>query len=382
MGNNKIVQVEFWNCLERESKRMTILEKKFSGKELPKYQLLAQQIRRQIASGELTSGDQLPTFARMRSEYGVTSTTIERVYSLLEQEGLIDRQQGRGTFVTEQRRKLTGKIGVLLRTFSLTNPHEMELISGLRHEAMRSGMELLLLNEEESCVEPGEVDGVLMCCNVAEALAMHLPEGLPHALLLERSADFTSIVPDDFEGAKMATRHLLELGHKKIGLLYHDCADSITPQRIAGYHAAHQERAMDVAKEQLRAFKKAGAIDYVETSEVAMKNWLADDWSDLGCTALVAQNDVIAIGAINALKSAGLQVPQDVSVVGFDGTKVSTLCSPRLTTVKVPLRDIGARAVKVLLEQIHGGVKHPEKIVLPVQLKLGESTAPVSVIAR
>jgi DNA-binding LacI/PurR family transcriptional regulator len=359
---------------------MTVVEKK-SHNEQPKYRLLAQQLRRQITSGELASGDQLPTFAKMRSEHSVTSTTIERVYSLLEQEGLIVRQQGRGTFVAEQKRKSTGKIGVLLRTYSLTNPYEMDLISGLRHEARKSGTEILLLNEEENSVEAGKVDGVLMCCNVAEALAINLPEGLPHGLLLERSADFTSIVPDDFEGAKMITRHLLELGHTKIAFLFHDCSDSITPQRIAGYQAAHREYGVDVVTRHLRAFQKAGEDDYRDKGELAMKKWLADDWRELGCTALFAQNDVIAIGAISALQSAGLRVPQDVSVVGFDGTAISTLCTPRLTTVKVPLRDIGVRAVKVLLEQIHGGVKQPEKIVLPVQLKLGESTAPLSVIA-
>lgn len=361
---------------------MPISEKKFFSREQPKYQLLAQQLRRQIKSGELAPGNQLPTFAMMRSDYGVASTTIERVYRLLEQEGLIDRQQGRGTFVTEQKRKLTGKIGLLLHTYSLTNPHEMELISGLRQEARKRGIEILLLNEEENLVELGKVDGVLMCCNVAEALAINLPEDLPRALLLERSPDLTSIVPDDFEGAKMATQHLLELGHTRIGFLFHDCGDSITPQRIAGYHAAHQEYGTEVVKEHLHAFKKAGEDDYRDKGELVMKKWLAEDWQELGCTALFAQNDVIAIGVISALQSAGLRVPQDVSVVGFDGTKISAFCSPRLTTVKVPLREIGARAVKVLFEQIHGGVKEPEKIVLPVQLKLGESTASLSVVAR
>jgi LacI family transcriptional regulator len=200
--------------------------------------------------------------------------------------------------------------------------------------------------------------------------------------LLERSPDFTSIVPDDFEGAKMITRHLLELGHTRIGFLFDDCADTITPQRIAGYYAAHQEFGIDVVKEHVRSFRKAGEEDYREKGEMAMRKWLAEDWRDLGCTALFAQNDPIAIGSINALASAGLRVPQDVSVVGFDGTSLSDFCTPRLTTVKVPLQEIGARAIKVLLEQIHGGVKEPEKIVMPVRLKSGQSTAPLSAAVR
>lgn len=359
---------------------MTTLEIKTLGSAQPKYRLLAEQLRQKIQSRELAPGDQLPTFAEMRSQYSATSTTIERVYSLLEQEGLIERQQGRGTFVAEQKRQSTGKIGLLLHTYS--NPHEMDLIMGMRQEAKACGMEILLLNEEENSLEPGKVDGVLMYCNIAEALAMRLPEGLPHVLMAQCSPDFTAIVPDDFEGAKMITRHLLELGHTRIGFLFHDYADSITPQRIAGFYAAHQEYGIDVVKERIRAFQQAGKEDYRDKGEMAMKQWLADDWFDLGCTALFAQNDPIAIGSINALTSAGLRVPQDVSVVGFDGTSLSDFCTPRLTTVKVPLREIGARAVKVLLEQIHGGEKQPEKIVLPVQLKFGESTAPAPIIAR
>jgi DNA-binding LacI/PurR family transcriptional regulator len=347
----------------------------------PKYGVLAEQLRQKIQSDEFKPGDKLPTFAEMRSVYGVTSTTVERVYGLLEHEGLIERQQGRGTFVIEKKRQLTGKIGLLLRTYGLANPHVMDLIFGMRREARKSSMEILLLDEAENSIDPDKVDGVVMCCNVAEALAIHLPDGLPHALMLERSPDFISIVPDDFEGAKMITRHLLDLGHTRIGFLFHDVVDSITPQRLAGYRAAHQEIGIEVINDRIRSFKKSGHDDYREKAELAMKQWIVEDWHDVGCTALLAQNDEVAIGIISALSSAGLRVPGDISVVGFDGTRVSTLCTPPLTTVKVPLQEIGTRAVKVLLEQIYGGAKQPEKIVLPVQLKIGQSTAPISVTA-
>ena len=103
-----------------------------------------------------------------------------------------------------------------------------------------------------------------------------------------------------------------------------------------------------------------------------------DGWQALGCTAILAHNDEAAIGVMNALAARGLGVPQDVSVVGFDGTMICDFCTPKLTSVKVPLREIGSRAVKVLLEQIQGGIKTPEKITLPVQLKRGASTRPLT----
>ena len=107
-----------------------------------------------------------------------------------------------------------------------------------------------------------------------------------------------------------------------------------------------------------------------------MKSLLKGNWEEMDCTAILAHNDESAIGVMKVLANAGIRVPEDVSVVGFDGTEVSDLCTPRLTTIKLPLVEMGERAVKVLLQQMREGTGLLEKIILPVQLKGGESTAP------
>ncbi len=344
---------------------------------MPRYRLLADELRQQIQSRQLLPGDRLPTFAEMRVQYNVTSTTIERVYGILESEGLIKRQQGSGTFVSEQKRSSTGNIGFLFQVQSLTNPYEMELLASMKHEAMQHGMEILLLNALEGSAEYDKIDAIAMYCDITEATALELPANLPSVLLFETCTAFTCIVPDDFEGAKIATQHLIELGHTRIAYLQHSYNDSIGWQRQAGYQAALREAGITMKSEYIKQFTKPLEQDYREASEGAMKSWMAQGWRDLGCTAIFAHNDEAAIGIIGILTANGLRVPQDVSVIGFDGTKISELSTPQLTSIKVPLREIGERAIKVLLEQMQGGITPAERITLPVQLKQGQSTQPI-----
>ncbi len=344
---------------------------------IPRYRLLADELRQQIQSRQLLPGDRLPTFAEMRVQYNVTSTTIERVYGILESEGLIKRQQGSGTFVTEQKRPTTGNIGLLFQVESLTNPYEMDLLAGMRYEAMQHGMEILLLNAQDENADYDKFDAIAMYCDIAEATSLNLPPNMPAVLLFETCPEFTCIVPDDFEGVRLATQHLIAQGHRKIAYLQHSYDDSIGWQRLAGYQAGHREAGLETDSQFIRQFEKSLTQDYREAAEVVMQDWLKNDWHQLGCTALLAHNDEVAIGAMNAFLENGLNVPRDVSVVGFDGTMICDLCTPKLTSIKVPLREIGSRAVTVLMEQLQGGVKAPEKITLPVQLIPGASVQPI-----
>ena len=108
-----------------------------------------------------------------------------------------------------------------------------------------------------------------------------------------------------------------------------------------------------------------------------MKAWLSesDDWSKIGCTALLCHNDDVAIGAMQALNAAGLKVPDDVSVVGFDGTEVGEYSSPQLTTIEVPLQQMGKVAIGLLQKQIEVDEVIVGHKVLPTQLRVRESTS-------
>jgi DNA-binding LacI/PurR family transcriptional regulator len=123
------------------------------------------------------------------------------------------------------------------------------------------------------------------------------------------------------------------------------------------------------------------AKGYVDWGHSAMRTWLREGWLELGCTALLAQNDGTAIGAIQALREANVAVPQQFSVVGFDGTETFDYFSPQLTSVEIPLRQIGVVGTEALLASIWGRQVTNEEtavetIMLPTRIKEGQSAAP------
>jgi DNA-binding LacI/PurR family transcriptional regulator len=347
---------------------------------IPKYWKLSQTLREQIESGALSTGARLPSVAAMQAQHSVSLSTVNQACALLEKDGLIVREQGRGTFVAPQNApRTTRKLGLVLHVDSLASFYTMELLTGMREEAARQKLDILWLSDED-IGDSAKADAILMYCHPTEALAFSIAPQVPHALLFHHSPDFTCVVADDFAGAKLGTQHLLELGHRRIAYLLLPEKNSITSRRLAGYHAALAEAGLADDETLLRFLQEPRRLGYRASAEATIQEWLQTSWRESGCTAILAHNDETAIGVVRALRARGLRVPQDVSVVGFDGTELSELSTPALTTVRVPLREIGAAAAQVLVSQMKQGVLfEPQKIVLPVQLKIGASTAPVPI---
>jgi LacI family transcriptional regulator len=120
----------------------------------------------------------------------------------------------------------------------------------------------------------------------------------------------------------------------------------------------------------------AASVSFVEIGRQSMRKWLHAGFRELGCTALLTQNDETAIGAVEVLRDAGIKVPEEVNIVGFDGTEVAEYCSPPLTTIVMPLYEMGLRSVKLLLEIIHSdhNERIPQTVTLSTQLRIRETT--------
>lgn len=343
----------------------------------PKYLTLANRLKTQIEQGTLKPGDRLPSFTELRAQYGVTPTTVERIYSLLEQQQLIVRERGRGTFVRQpQERVTTGMIGIAGVTFAQQpHPYWARLMEGFQDAAARAGLELLLLNEA-SVIKWEKVDGLIIHetrAAHAQAMLRRLPPGMPCVSALIASREMVSVVADDYQGVYEMTQHLIQLGHRRIAYLF----DPLSPRRVAGYHDALREAGIEGQACWLRPIHDepdSPFCHYMEVGHRAMEQWLKDDWRALGCTALMTQNDDTAIGAIQVLRHAEISVPEQVSVTGFDGTEVGQYFTPRLTTVEVPLREIGVTAIETLLRQMGGEAFTISTLVLPTRLKIGRSS--------
>lgn len=186
-------------------------------------------------------------------------------------------------------------------------------------------------------------------------------QGLPRTNLL-------SVGATNFAGGLMATEHLIGLGHRRIAHLAGTMEMACNVARLHGYRAALEKAAIPV-----------------DDSLIARIPYGYDNGISQGClwldrpdrpTAIFAGCDLFALGLIEAARTKGLNVPQDVSIVGFDDTYSALWSSPPLTTVRQPLRDLGALALRMLLQQARGEAVDNHHVELATQLVVRKSTSP------
>lgn len=179
--------------------------------------------------------------------------------------------------------------------------------------------------------------------------------------------NLSSVSIDDTAAAKTAVEHLISLGHRKIGILGGEMRHSNPARaRYAGCLDAFRDHNIDFDAE----VQFAGTYFTVEGGYQAMRT-LLEKMPDI--TAVFAMSDVTALGAIRAITDSGLRVPEDVSVIGFDGIELGQYMVPKLTTIQQPGASIAERSVEILLQcilQKHAAVKEQ----IPFSLIVGEST--------
>lgn len=365
----------------------TITEKFEVGAE-GKYLGLVEYFTALIRSDALKAGDRLPTYVELQSQFGLTANTINRAMIALEQQGLIERRRGSGVYVANPisstpstPRTHHGIIGLCGFGFrrSASSFYWMHLIEGIRAQAESAGSQILLLPYD---VTNGweKVDGVLASDGLSDSHRDAIPSQLPIVCLFDDRRNWASVVANEYSGLKQATEHLLELGHRRIAYLHGDNF-VVVPQRLKGYKDALSEFGITPESNWLRLLSgiNDSGPQFTASGRRDMSAWLQDQgpngWNQLGCTALLCHNDDTAVGVMQSLQEADLNVPRDVSVVGFDGTEVGEYFSPPLTTVEMPLERMGELATSLLQKQIATDEVMVEHKVLSTHLQVRESTA-------
>ena len=172
---------------------------------------------------------------------------------------------------------------------------------------------------------------------------------------------------DNRKSAKEAVRYLLKLGHREIGMIAHaSVVYNASYSRVEGYKEAMREANSDIKDEWIRV------ADFSEESGYrAMKELLK---LKEPLTAVFAGNDVIAYGAIKAIQDAGLNIPDDISIVGFDDDYLSRYLNPPLTTITLPASGLGSQAAKLLIDIISGKkILEPKRVLLPTHFSIRKS---------
>jgi DNA-binding LacI/PurR family transcriptional regulator len=209
-------------------------------------------------------------------------------------------------------------------------------------------------------VTPRELDSKTMQDLADEKFPVTLIDGTAKALV-------SSVIIDNYEGARVAVRHLIKLGHKRIGLI----AGLDTPEcreRLRGYRETLEAANI--------AFDPALVVrgDYLEESGASAMEQLLKLHEPP--SAVFATSDLMAIGALSAIRNHDLQVPDDIALVGFDDIEPARWVTPSLTTVRQPLRQMGEIGAKKMLKILNGEEPEITRIVLSCELIERESTAP------
>lgn len=279
--------------------------------------------------------------------------------------------------------KRTGGLGVLLPFVS--GEFFSELLSGLDQAAQDEGLFLVVSTSHR---HPGEfqkaiqvldkrVDGLVVMAPELDAAgaALVLKSETPLVLINTYadglSADVFNF--DNYAGARAVTEHFLEAGHRQLALILGPPLSRDAQERARGFHAA------------LDGTPGANAIEVPGgyTREAGYAAALAIATAMPRPTAIVAANDYCAMGVLSALHAIGVSVPDEIAVAGFDGLPSGQYTVPPLTTVRVPIGEIGYRAVNRLAARLRGednGTPH-QKHFVPVELLVRESSAPVAVAA-
>jgi LacI family transcriptional regulator len=184
----------------------------------------------------------------------------------------------------------------------------------------------------------------------------------------------TNVVLDHLRAAELTLTHLYSLGHRKIAFMRGQPFSSDSDERWKGLMAVAGRLGLEIKPELVVSLDRDMSSPELGYPVVER---LID--SKQPFTALVAFNDISAIGSIRALQDANLRVPADVSVIGFDDIKAAAYTLPRLTTINQPLAEIGKIATQSLLNRIHGTMMPRDEITVEPKLMIRESTGPVRV---
>lgn len=274
-------------------------------------------------------------------------------------------------------------IGVLLP--DLYGEFFSEVIRGIDRAARTGGYHLLVSGshndreEIEAAVQAmhGRVDGLIVMSPGLEprAIVDGLPRRLPLVLLNceEGSRGFDSVNVDNYGGAREMVLHLLRLGHTRVAVIGGASDNYDARERLRGYRDAVANEGGVLSEELLVEG------DFTESSgHRAARRLLGLDPRP---TAIFAANDSMAIGALSSLREAGVMVPDEMAVAGFDDIPIARYVSPPLSSVHVPIRGLGVRAVERLLLAMTNGEEKARE-VLPTRLVVRESCGGNLVAAR
>jgi len=255
----------------------------------------------------------------------------------------------------------------------LRNVIYAEIAYGAEQRAAAAGYVLLITGgsvQRRAEILEDRVDGILYGVATADSVPTLNAPGSPPAMLINRRgrAEGASVVVDDQAGVAMGTRYLISIGHRWIAHIAGPQNVDTAQRRRRGYINAMAEAGLDIPDGYIAesSFNEVGGA----TAAAALLHLTPRP------TALVAANAVAAVGAMAAVRSQGLSVPEDIPVVGLHDIPQAAYLNPPLTTVRMPLAELGSRSVDMILAMINGAQPGHVMVATPPELIVRGSAAP------
>ncbi len=331
-----------------------------------KYIVIYNTIKEQIVSGIVKPGDKISSEQELAVQFGVSRHTVRKALSILQNDGLIDTEQGSGSFCSGRLNNRPKSHNIAVVTTYISDYIFPSLINGIERVLTKSDYSILLKRTgnsqktERSVLEEvinKNIDGLIIEPSKSEIYCMHEKQyavleqlGIPYVFIqgiYPQMLDKPHILLDDAQGAYMVTQYLLELGHSNlIGIFKID--DRQGMERFKGYIQALKYAGIMFDPDKIilfhtedRMIKPAMMVERMILEKVPMD-------------ALVCYNDEIALEVYLKLQELGVRVPEDVSVTGFDYSNIASNGPIKFTTVNHPKEKLGEMAAELLLERING----------------------------
>ena len=274
-------------------------------------------------------------------------------------------------------------LGVIVS--SIDDPFFSEIVFGIEEAAQEAGYRLFIAASQHDPAREQKIvqammehrtDGVIICSSSfsSDQGRQLLEYGFPIVVVNHQGAEnfHYSIFHDDVDGSRQITRHLIELGHRRIAYLGNSLSGRTTLDRLTGFKAEMQSAGLTVPPEYIHHVAGNGPQFGMDGSKYLL-------YLEQPPTAIVCFNDMLAIGALKGCRQTGLNVPDDLSITGFDNITFSAYTHPPLTTFDQPKQSIGTEAARLLLGLLHsspdGKVFQPKEIILKGKLLVRNSTA-------
>jgi len=301
----------------------------------------------------------------------ISKETKKRILQIAKELGYI-----RNAAAVALRTKKTGTIGAVIA--DNRNPFYAEVLNGIEEAAREKNYHIILANTQRDYQKEEEVINLLLAKRVDGLLITPVQDrdddiknlidaNIPFVVVGRdfENIEVDAVYNDEVKGGFLATEYLIKKGHKKIASINGFLHKSPAKGRLEGYKKALKKYGIPFDD----ALVTVGDIDvkdgYERTKQLLEKG--------LNFTAIFAYNDMMAFGAMQAIKEKGLRIPEDIGLVGYDDIPFASLISPPLTTIRLKKQDLGVESVKLLLSRINGNRKKTKKVMLGVELQIRES---------